>query len=114
MKKLNQFLRFDFDEFAMGKRFMAIGQQEWKDYNTANALGTRIKVVIVQDKTVYEVQEGEIVSNLYEKFTVKIPKAISIPMNSEIRLKNAEATVYGDYRNQLSVIAEDIEVISNK
>lgn len=93
---------------------MAIGQQEWKDYNTACVLGTQIEVVIVQDKTVYEVQDGETISNLYEKFIVKIPKAMNIPMNAEIRLKNAEATVYGDYRNQLSVIAEDIEVISNK
>ena len=112
MKKLNLFTYFDFDEFAKGKRFMSIGQQEWKDFKTGDVLGTKVEVVIAQDKTDYGVQDGEVVNNLYEKLTIKQPEKISIPMNVEIKPVNAVATVYGDYRNMLSVTAESIEVIS--
>ena len=112
MKKLSTFTHFDVKAFFEGKRFMSIGQQEWKDFNTNNVLGTKVEAVIVQDKTDYGLQDGEVASNLYEKLTFKVPKVITIPLNVEIRPKNAEATVYGEYRNQLSVIAEDIEIIS--
>ena len=109
MKKLNNFIHFDTKEFLKDKRLIALGQQEWKDFSTKSLLGTRIEVVIAQDKTDYG-EEG--VSNLYEKFVVKIPKVITVPVNTEIRLKNPEAKVYGEFHNQLSVVAEDIEVIS--
>lgn len=112
MKKLNQFTYFALEEFSKGKRFMSIGQQEWKDFKTGNILGTKVETVIVQDKTDYGVQDGEVVSNLYEKLTIKVPKKISVPMNVEIKMVNAVATVYGDFRNQLSVVADNIEVIS--
>ena len=69
-------------------------------------------VVIMQDKTIYAgVPDGEVVSNLYEKIIVKIPVKISVPMNVEVRLINAVATVFGEFRNQLSVTAENVEVI---
>ena len=51
-------------------------------------------------------------NNLYEKLTVKIPaKLNNLPMNAEVRLVNPEAIVYGEYRNQLSITAENIEVV---
>ena len=111
MKKLNMFTYFDFDAFANGKRFMSIGIQPWKNFDSGEVEGTKIEAVIVQDKTDYGNKEGEVTSNLYEKLTFKVPKEISIPMNVEIRPVNAEATVYGEYRNQLSVIAENLEVV---
>lgn len=112
MKKLHLFTYFNFDEFAKGKRFMSIGQQEWKDFKTGNILGTKLIVVIMQDKTIYDgVPDGEVVSNLYEKLTIKIPIKISVPMNVEVRLINADATVFGEFRNQLSVTAENVEVV---
>lgn len=112
MKKLNMFTYFDFEAFAKGKRFMTIGQQAWKDYNSGEILGTKIETVIAQDKTDYGNQEGEVVNNLYEKLTFKVPMGMNVPMNVEIHLKNVEATVYGEYRNQLSLVAEDVEVVS--
>lgn len=112
MKKLNMFTYFDFEGFAEGKRFMSIGQREWKDFNSGETLGAKIEVVIAQDKTFYGNQGDEVVNNLYEKLTLKVRKEITVPMNVEIHPVNVEAKVYGEYRNQLSVIAEDIEVIS--
>ncbi len=112
MKKLNMFTYFDFDEFAKGKRFTSIGKQPWKDYDSGKIKGVKVEAIIAQDKTNYGDQEGEIINNIYEKLTFKVPMDIDVPMNVEIRPVNAIATVYGEYRNQLSITAENIEVIS--
>lgn len=112
LKKLRNFLKFDDVEFFKGKRLLSVSQQPWKDFKTGEALGTKVEAVIAQDKTDYGLKDGEVVSNLYEKLVFKIPKVIEIPMNVEIRPKNPVATVYGDYQNQLSITAEDIEVLS--
>lgn len=113
LKKLSKFVFFDFEEFARKKKFLSIGQSPWKDFSTGNISGTKIEVVIAQDRTDYgEVPEGEVVSNIYEKLTIKVPKQIEVPLNVEVRPINAIGSVYGDYRNQLSITAEDIEVVS--
>ena len=74
-------------------------------------MGRKVDVVIVKDGTQYKQKDGESVSNLYEKFTIKIPKDVKIPSNAYVALVNAEGTVYGEYRNQLSVTADDIRVL---
>lgn len=113
MKKLNIFTRFDFDAFASGKRFTLINQKPWADYNSGEVLGTKFELVITQDKTDYGTQaDGEVVTNLYEKFTVKVPKNITMPLNVEVAVVNPTASVYGDYRNNLSVVAEGLKVIT--
>lgn len=51
-------------------------------------------------------------NNLYEKLSVKIPaKLNNVPMNTEVRLINPEAVVYGEYRNALSITADNIEIV---
>ena len=108
LKKLNKFLNFDYEGFAKDKKLICIGQQEWRVFETKSLEGTKLEIAIVQDKTDYG-EEG--VNNLYEKFYVKIPQVINVPVNAEVKFKNAQATVYGEFRNQLSVIAESVEVI---
>ncbi len=112
MKKLNMFSIFDWEGFAKGKRFLCIGKQEWKDFSSGEHLGTKIESVIAQDNTDYGAQEGETVTNQYEKLTFKVPHDVDIPLNVEIRPKNVKATIYGDYRNQLSVYAEEIIAVT--
>lgn len=112
LKKLNRFTFFDVEGFLTGKRLLVTGISGWEDFDTKRLLGTKVEVVIAADKTDYGAAEGEIISNLYEKLTVKVPTAgLSFPVNAEVRLVNAEAVVYGEYRNQLSITAEGIEVI---
>lgn len=106
MKKLNMFTTFDWNSFAKGKKFIAIGKSEWKNFDTGEHLGTKVEAVIAADSTDY----GEAVTNLYEKLTFKVPYDVEIPLNVEIRPKNVVATVYGDYRNMLSATAEEIIV----
>lgn len=43
LKKLNRFLKFDAEGFFAGKRFKAIGMQEWKDFETGKVLGKKLK-----------------------------------------------------------------------
>lgn len=111
MKYLRQFECFDWNAFAKDKEFMTIGLAPLHDYQTKEIIGTKVEVVITKDTTPYDRKVGEQGSNLFEKLTVKIPKQIDVPMNVKIQLKNAFCNVYGDYRNQLSVYAEDIIVI---
>ena len=108
MKFLTMYLKFAWESFSEGKRFMCIGTREWKEHDTKNHLGTLVDSVIMQDKTDYG-KEG---SNIYEKLTFKVAKDVDVPMNAEIIPKNVEAVVYGDFRNQLSCTAEDIEIVT--
>lgn len=112
LKKLNRFTYFDLEAFLAGKRLLVVGISEWKDYDTQKILGTKVEVVIAADKTDYGAADGEVISNIYEKLAIKVPKpGLTFPMNTEVQLVNAEAVIYGEYRNQLSITAEDIKVI---
>ncbi|MBD5463609.1 MAG: hypothetical protein HDR24_11250 [Lachnospiraceae bacterium] len=113
MKKLNKFLSFDWEAFAKGKTFMVTECKPWLDYESKKVLGTKVGFIIIEDKTDYDVSEGETaVSNVWEKGVIKTRKEINIPEKSIIRPKGAVASVYGEFRNQLSIEAADITVIT--
>ncbi len=114
MKKLSQFLRFDFDKFSEGKIYQAVSTEKWTDYDTKEILGTKVGSVIVKDNTPYKQKDGETVTNLFEKITFKVPKSIQIPANAYIMPINAVGVVYGDYRNKLSVTADDIRILQKQ
>ena len=97
LKKLSQFEHFDAEGF-----FSRIG---------LIVIGTAITTVIASDRHNYNASEGEIVNNLYEKIVVKIPKKIDVVLNAKIKLVNPQAKIYGEYRNLLSVTADDVEIL---
>ena len=107
MKKLNLFTVFDWPSFVKGKRFVCTGCSEWKDFDTGTYLGTKVETAIVADTTDYGDDSGS-VTNLFEKLVFKVGKNLTVPIGAEIQAKGVQATVYGDYRNQLSCTAEDI------
>lgn len=111
LKKLNQFNTFATDEFFEKLGLLTVGKSTWREFGTSMVKGTKIEVVICSDRHDYNSQNGEVVNNLYEKLTVKIPKEVDVPMNVKVRLVNPSATIYGDYRNQLAITADDIEVL---
>lgn len=113
MKGLNQFQRFDVKGFFEGKRLMVTGVREWTDFNTKEVLGTIVETVIAVDKTPYKTKEGQRISNRFEKLNLKIPVR-----NFDVELEkmvmpagDVTATVYGDFRNQLSVKCSEIKVL---
>ena len=112
MKNLNQFQKFDLAAFLEGKELTVTGCRPWKDHDTQQELGTAVDVAFTKDNTKYlPTKDGRIMSNLFEKFAIKVPKVVSVPVGAVVTIVNGTATVYGDYRNQLSVRAEDVKVV---
>ena len=111
LKKLSQFNYFDAEEFFSKLSLISVGKSAWKEYGTGTLRGTKVDVVITSDKHSYNTSDGESINNMYEKITVKIPREVDVPMNAKVRLVNPEGNIYGEYRNQLSVTADDIEVL---
>lgn len=112
MKYLNQFLNFNWNAFADGKRFLVTGCKPWQDFKTKKNLGTAVEVVIYKDETPYEQKDGEKVTNLFEKLTFKVNKELDIAPKTFVKPIDVTATIYGDYRNQLSVKCKDITTIT--
>lgn len=114
MKKLGQFLKFDWKAFAKDKRFLCTGGSEWVDCETKEHRGTKIEVVISVDNTEYRHTEGEVVSNRFEKLAIKVSDDIDIPVDQYVMPTGVVAKVYGDCRNQLSVTATGLTAIPKK
>lgn len=110
MKKLGQFLCFDWDGFAEGKIFRVRSVKPWLDFeDKSKVLGVVVEAVIVEDRTYYDCQPGEEVSNLYEPISFKVRKSsVGVGVGDLAIPVGAKASVYGDYRNKLSVKADDV------
>lgn len=94
---------------------MVLSSNIWKDNDDeSKELGTKLSVVIISDKTEYRRTEGDNSNNRFEKINVKVSKRVNVAENSYISLVNPTATVYGDYRNQLSVRCDDVKIITTK
>lgn len=112
MKNLYFFQKFDLIAFIQGKELTVTGCRPWKDHDTQQELGTAVDVAITKDETAYPTSKGgSVQTNLFEKFSVKVPKTLSVPVGAVVTIVNGTATVYGEYRNQLSVRAEEVKVV---
>ena len=112
MKNLNLFQKFDLTSFLLGKELTVTACGPWVDFDTHEEKGTKVEVAITKDNTAYPpAKDGRVVSNLFEKFAIKVPKAVSVPVGAIVTIVNGTATVYGDYRNQVSVRAEDVKIV---
>lgn len=107
LKGLNQYLNFEILRFLTGKRLVYVKSDLWKDGD--REAGTKVTVQIVVDETQYPQPN---ISNFGEQLSIKVrgvsPTAYSQfkPLNTEVVIKDVErAVVYGEYRNQLSIIA---------
>lgn len=115
MKGLNSYNKFDWINFAKDKELVVTGCAEWKDYKTHQHMGTRVYCVIAKDHTRYFYRGENVVGlNEFERLSIKIPKTISVDRGAQITLVNPQATVYGQYSNNISVLADDIKVVNQK
>lgn len=106
LKKLNQFNYFDAEGFFSKLKLITVGSTVWKEYGSNVVKGTKLEVVIASDKHRYNSNEGEVVNNMYEKLTVKLPKEMDVPMNVEVKLINPEASIYGEYPDSYYVFLD--------
>lgn len=114
MKYLSQFNKFDFEEFSKEKRLMVVGCAPWRDQSGV-VLGTKVDTVIFVDNTQYTRKEGDTSTNQFEKLTFKVSKQnLDIPRESVVKPVNPIATIWGDFRNQLSVKCDDMLVAQKK
>lgn len=108
LKKLSVFKQFDNQAFFEPKSLMAMSEESWVDFDSGKKLGTKLNVVIWQDQSDYG---DPTITNVGQTLSVKIagrePRNITTP--HLVRLINPEATIYGEYQNQLSVRADDVE-----
>lgn len=117
MKGLKQFQYFDLERFLIGKTLVVVSIRDLTEYNSDAVIGKKVECAIVRDETDYaHGKDGEKVTNLYEKLLVKVkyPHTVNAAIGDEVVLMNATATVYGEYANKLSILAEGVEAAGQK
>ncbi|EAW7178336.1 hypothetical protein LMV59_000603 [Listeria monocytogenes] len=109
-KKLSAFLYFDAENYFEKKILLAMQSEPLKNENQ-EIIGSKYTVIVWEDATDYGDQS---ISNIGDTYKVKVIgkhlKKIDSP--SEVKLINPSGIVYGEFRNQLSVSAEDIIFIT--
>ena len=86
LKCLGQYNRFDLAGFLADKTLAFTGASVWKDYATQQVMGTKAELTITKDDTPYKVKDGESVTNLYNKLTVKVPGKVDLQIGAEVEI----------------------------
>ena len=101
LKGLNQFQNFDMKAFLVGKRLAYLKASVWRDGDAE--LGSKVVTQIIEDSTRYTQPS---VDNFGEQLTIKV-RGVTRPLSTEVVVTEIErAVIYGDYRNQLSIIGK--------
>lgn len=114
LKGLSSFNKVDIDGFLRDKVLVVTNCSVWTDYETKAKLGTKVETVITVDETVYPTKDGSAISNCFEKLVFKVPKNITVPANTEVKPINPVGTIYGQYRNQLSIKCDGIQAVNRQ
>lgn len=116
LKALRQFVpAFEAERFFEKKQLQVTACSAWNDYESKALMGTKVEVVIVVDNTEYQpTKKGDIISNVFEKLTVKVPRTVSFSVGTPVKLINPKAVIYGDFQNMLSVTCENIVSVTTK
>lgn len=119
LKNLSHFTAFNAPQFLSRKELRFISATRWVEKtDTGSELekGVKVSLLIYKDNSEYPNDR----TNLGEQITVKVPFAsledfsVFQPMVTICEVKNIEkATIYGEYRNQLSLTASVIEADEN-
>lgn len=110
MYNLKAFQVFQTEKFLKDKELTVTNVKPWQDYDSKEILGVKVEVAITKDETVYPAgRDGNIMTNLFEKLTFKVPKnGVDVKTNDIVTPVHPVATIYGDYQNQLSITADDV------
>lgn len=118
LKKLSQFQVFDSKSFFESKDFLLSKIEEWQEEGSQNlkTVGTKVTGVIFVDKSSYGNAGTGI--NRGESITFKVSQPVTNfsswkAFNTVFKATAfTKVTVYGEYRNQLSVKVPSLTVIS--
>lgn len=108
MTGLTYFNKFDVDSFLKDKKIMIMNAKEYLNYETKVLEGYTYVCIIDTDNTEYANKARNL--NEGEQFNVKV-KGTKRPFKKYqfVKLVNPKATIYGEFRNFLSVKADDIK-----
>lgn len=110
-RKLSLFTTFDTTKFLKGKQLMALNQDVLLD-GDGNHIGFTVTVVVYSDSTDYG---DDLISNAGDSYKVKIEnkelKNLTLPCFVE--LIDPSGKVWGEFRNNLSLTAKNLKVLSN-
>lgn len=112
MKFLNKLMKFNDAVFFSDKEIRVVGDEPWYEYSTVGSTkkvkGTKYKCIITLDKTKYS--DDTVGGNDGEALVIKVEgRAKPYKKFAIINVIEPESKVYGEYRNQLSVVAKDVE-----
>ena len=118
LKKLNRFQKFDVNAFLGESQLLLTKIEEWKageDADHLQLLGTKVTGVIAVDGADY----GDDLRNVNrgESLTIKVEQPLSAfeswkPFSTIFQVNEVtRASVYGDFRNKLSVTVPSLERI---
>ncbi|MDT2745979.1 MULTISPECIES: hypothetical protein [Enterococcaceae] len=112
MKGLREYQRFDANGYFEQKELRVMASEAWNEYSDGQVgknLGTKYKCVIATDNTAYKNPETD---NTGEQVVVKVEKnAKDFKKFARVTLVNPSATIYGQFQNELSVKADDVEFL---
>jgi hypothetical protein len=112
MKGLGQFLEFNTQQFFAEKVTVFLKSAPWEEESggTKRIEGAKVTLQIIEDRTTYL---KESIDNYGEQVVIKVRNvdfnAYSqlSPLKTEVVIVDVErATVWGEYKNQLSIIAK--------
>lgn len=119
LKKLTSFQTFDSTSFFKDKAFLFTKSEDWKEGEDSDhmvSVGTKVTGVIFQDETNYGHELKGL--NEGESITFKVRQPLSAfsnwqPFGTQFVVNKVEkASIWGDFRNQLSVKVPSLEVVS--
>lgn len=111
LKQLSAFNKFDLGAFLTGKVLMIVAItpiKVYKDGEPVGEEGSKVETVISVDNTKYPNSDPN-QTNSFERFNVKVPEDVKtvrekLKIGDTYTLKKyIKASIYGEYRNQLSV-----------
>ncbi|TCT15283.1 hypothetical protein EDD68_1371 [Melghiribacillus thermohalophilus] len=119
MKKLREFNRFDCEAFFKDKDVRVMSHEDWLEYDAdgknPKVVGTKYKTVIATDRTEYKGADVAPDLNAGEQVIVKVPKPPKeYKKFSKITFVNPTASVYGTFMSELSVKANDVDIVQPK
>lgn len=94
MKHLNEFVKFDFDSWCLGKDFKVTNINPWIDRSSGTVIGSSVEVVILKDECPnYKLKDGESFSMVYDKVVFKVT-ACNAQVGDYVTLVNSSPVVY--------------------
>lgn len=96
-----------------------MSHEDWKEYDAdgknPKVIGTKYKTVIATDRTEYKGEDVALDLNAGEQVIVKVPKPPKeYKKFSKITFVNSTASVYGTFMSELSVKADDVDIVQPK